>query len=277
MMDDLHQRIASKVEAAGTSFYSAMRLLPKERRQALFAIYAFCREIDDIADSNEPANIRKEQLDRWRKEIASLYGGQPSHEISRALMPAVSQYHLRQEDFIALIEGMEMDAEKDIWAPSLVELDLYCDRVASAVGRLSVRAFGSERAEADQVAYHLGRALQLTNILRDIKEDIERNRFYLPAELLVRHHVLADKNVLSNPSLRLVCRETAKIAEDHFGKAQEYMRQCEKGPMRPAAIMGAVYLATLRKLRKMDWQDWSKPVRVPKWQKLWLAIRYGFL
>lgn len=278
-MAALQSDIASKVQASGTSFYAAMRLLPQARRDAMFAIYAFCREVDDIAD--EPAEIadKRRRLDGWRTEIARLYDSAPQHPIARALLPCVEQFDLRREDFLAVIDGMEMDAVEDIVAPPLDKLDLYCDRVASAVGRLSVRAFGATEPKADEVAHHLGRALQLTNILRDLGEDAERGRLYLPAELLDAAGI-AERDpmkVMAHPDLRDACRQLARRARQHFAGAHVAMASCAKGPMRPAAIMGGVYRAILERLIQADWRDPFVRISLPKWQKIWLAFRYGFL
>lgn len=271
--------IAEKVRASGTSFYSAMRLLPPARRDAMFAIYAFCREVDDIADEEAPQADKQRRLAAWRDEIDRLYAGSPSQPIAQALLGPMRDFKLRREDFFAVIDGMEMDATAEIQAPDMATLDLYCDRVASAVGRLSVRAFGATEPIADEVAYHLGRALQLTNILRDVAEDASRNRLYLPRDLLARHgvDVVDPTAVLRHPNLRDVCRDLAKVAKNHFAAADAAMRQCAKGPMRPARIMGAVYGALLDRLIAWDWRDFTTPVKVPKWRKVWLAIRYGFL
>lgn len=270
--------IAEKVKASGTSFYSAMRLLPEMRRQAMFAIYAFCREVDDIADEGGTQAEKQAGLAEWRVEIDRLYAGAPRHPIALALLQPVRDFALRRSDFLAVIDGMEMDATEEIQAPDMAKLDLYCDRVASAVGRLSVRAFGATEADADDVAHHLGRALQLTNILRDVAEDAGRNRLYLPCDLLVKHGISTTDPaaVLRHPNLVAVCRDLAEVARDHFAKADAAMRRCAKGPMRPARIMGAVYGAILEKLIAWDWRDFTTPVKVPKWRKMWLAIRYGF-
>jgi phytoene synthase len=275
----LQSDIAAKVQASGTSFYAAMRLLPQARRDAMFAIYAFCREVDDIAD--EPAEIddKLRRLQGWRNEIARLYDGAPSHPIARALHPHVERFKLRRADFLDVIDGMEMDAVEDIVAPPLEKLDRYCDRVASAVGRLSVRAFGATEAAADEVAHHLGRALQLTNILRDLAEDAERGRLYLPREELAAAGIAARKpqEVVAHPNLARACRAVAALAKRHFASAHAAMAKCAKGPMRPAAIMGAVYGAILNRLVAADWRDPRARISLPKWQKLWLALRHGFL
>jgi phytoene synthase len=278
-MAALQSDIAARVQASGTSFYAAMRLLPQARRDAMFAIYAFCREVDDIAD--EPAEVadKKRRLDGWRTEIARLYDGVPQHPIARALLPAVRQFDLRRTDFLAVIDGMEMDAVEDIVAPSLDKLDLYCDRVASAVGRLSVRAFGATEPEADDVAHHLGRALQLTNILRDVAEDAQRGRLYLPRELLEAARIPERDplKVVAHPNLRDACQALAQRARKHYAGAHVAKASCATGPMRPAAIMGGVYRAILKRLVAADWRRLDVPVKLPKWQKLWLAFRHGFL
>ncbi|TDQ77732.1 farnesyl-diphosphate farnesyltransferase [Dongia mobilis] len=270
--------IAEKVRASGTSFYAAMRLLPEARRAAMFAIYAFCREVDDIADEEAPQADKQAGLAEWRREIDRLYAGKPENPIAQALLQPMRDFALRREDFLAVIDGMEMDATAAIQAPDMATLDLYCDRVASAVGRLSVRAFGATEAAADDVAYHLGRALQLTNILRDVAEDASRDRLYLPRDLLVKHGIASTEpsEVLKHANLAAVCRDLSLVAQDHFAKADAAMRRCAKEPMRPARIMGAVYGAILEKLIAWDWRDFTTPIKVPKWRKLWLALRYGF-
>ena len=277
--DDPRAAIRARVAAAGTSFYWAMRLLPEARREAMFAVYAFCRDVDDIADSDDPLAVKRAELARWRRDIEAIYTRGAGAGLLRVLAEVAATYKLRREDFLAVIDGMEMDAVADIRAPALAELDLYCDRVASAVGRLSVRIFGTDLAAADRVAGSLGRALQLTNILRDLAEDAERGRLYLPKELLEQHGIPCGppKAVLAHPKLKKVCRDVASLALDHFAKARAAMDRCAKRPMRPAAIMGAVYRAILQRLVKADWKQLDQPVKLPKWQKLWLAFRHGFL
>jgi presqualene diphosphate synthase len=269
--------IRTKVAAAGSSFYWAMRFLPRERRDAMFAVYAFCREVDDIADADTSPAIKLAGLAGWRKEVKAIYGGEPKTPLGQVLVEIAGRYNLRQTDFAAVIDGMEMDARKDIRAPSLAELDLYCDRVAGAVGRLSVRIFGVDSAAADRVAQHLGRALQLTNILRDLVEDGERGRLYLPKEYLVAHgiHSTEPMTVLGDPALPLACIDLADTAEAHFAEAEKAMRQCPRRPMRPAAVMRAVYHDLLRRLRDKGWKNIAAPVKVPGAVKLWLAMLHG--
>lgn len=277
--DDPRALIREQVAAAGTSFYWAMRVLPEARRDAMFAIYAYCREVDDIADSDDPPAAKSAGLAAWRAEVDAIFAGTPRRPLGRVLAEAVAAYRLRREDFLAIIDGMEMDAREDIQAPAMAELDLYCDRVASAVGRLSVRIFGSDAPAADRVAYALGRALQLTNILRDIAEDAERDRLYLPRELLVAQGITATDPamVLRHPALPRACEELARLAERRFAEAAAAMAECPRRAMRPAAVMGAVYHAILVRLRRRGWSDLDTPVRVPTPVKLWLAVRHGLL
>ncbi len=276
---DPRAAIRARVAAAGTSFYWAMRLLPEARREAMFAVYAYCREVDDIADNDDPPAAKRAGLAAWRREIDAIYAGQAQLPLPRVLADVARAYQLRREDFLAVIDGMEMDAVADIRAPALAELDLYCDRVASAVGRLSVRIFGTDLAAADRVAAGLGRALQLTNILRDLAEDAARGRLYLPREYL-RDAGIAETEpqaVLRHPHLAQVCDRLADLAEQRFGEARAAMRDCPRGPMRPAAVMGAVYHAILVRLRRRGWREIEREVKLPARLKLWLALRHGLL
>jgi phytoene synthase len=267
--------VAARVRAAGTSFYRGMAVLPPDRRHAMYAIYAFCREVDDIADDVSAIADKLPRLNVWRARVAALYRGQSDDALTRVLVRAVAAYRLRQADFEAVIDGMQMDAEAAIVAPDLVTLDRYCDRVAAAVGRLSVRAFGDASAAADLVAYHLGRALQLTNILRDIQEDAERGRLYLPREFLADAEVPPDPQAaLTDPGLPAVCARVATLAHGHFRAACAAMRNCDRRAMRPARLMGATYAAILARLEARGWRRLDQPVKLAKWQKLWIALRH---
>jgi phytoene synthase len=274
----LRQAIRQRVEAAGTSFYWAMRLLPRSRREGMYAIYAFCREVDDIADDIAPPAEKREALADWHREIDALYAGHPSRLVARALAEPLERYRLRREDFHAVIDGMEMDAAENICAPDLATLDLYCGRVAGAVGHLSVHVFGDAGEAAHSVADHLGRALQLTNILRDLDEDARRGRLYLPREILERHGISREPlAALRHPALPAVCSELAALALAHFEKADEAMARCSRRAMRPAAVMGAFYRAMLEALRREGWRDPSRRIGLSKPHKLWLVLRHGLI
>jgi len=271
--DDLRQ-VEALVKGAGTSFYRGMKVLPPDRRAAMYAVYAFCRIVDDVADEPGPVPDKLAGLAAWRARIAALYAGQADDAVTRVLLPAIRTYALRQEDFIAVIDGMAMDTDAII-APDLATLDLYCDRVAAAVGRLSVRAFGDGSADADRVAWHLGRALQLTNILRDVAEDAGRGRLYLPREWLEQAGIPPAPDALHHPALSGVCARVAAEAHGHFDAAQAAMRLCTPAAMRPARLMGAAYDALLQRLERRGWNRLDLPVRVPRWQKLLIALRYA--
>jgi presqualene diphosphate synthase len=277
----MREAIRQKVEAAGTSFYWAMRLLPHDRRHGMYAVYAFCREVDDIADdlAGPPAD-KLAALAEWHVEIDALYGGHPRHLVTRALREPVRRYGLRRSDFHAVIDGMEMDAAADIRAPDLATLDLYCARVACAVGHLSVHVFGDPSPDAHAVADALGRALQLTNILRDLDEDAERGRLYLPRELLERHGISGSeepRQVLRHPALPAVCRDLAAIAERHFADAEAAMARCSRRAMRPAAVMAAFYRTMLAAMQREGWRAPAQRIRLSKARKLRLVLRHGLL
>ena len=177
------------VVKAKTSFYWAMRLLPAEKRQAMFAVYAFCRVVDDIADGDLPEAAKLRQLQGWREEIERLYAGDARDPIARALIEPIRRFDLAREDFLAMIDGMETDARGGLIAPAMADLELYCSRVAGAVGLLSVRIFEAPRQGRRELAHALGEAVQLTNVLRDLDEDAGLGRLYLPRELLQKHGV----------------------------------------------------------------------------------------
>ena len=273
--------IRAKVQAAGSSFYWAMRFLPAHKREALFAIYAFCREVDDIADGDQPREAKIIALDRWRRKIEDLYAGKPGDEITRALHPAVDAFKLRKKDFIAVIEGMEMDARGPIVAPPLDELDLYCDRVASAVGRLCIHAFGEPTPAGERVADRLGRALQLTNILRDVEEDAAIGRLYLPAEYLAEAGIAVTNphDVAAHANLSQVIAAVGALAEKAFADSEAAMAVCDKNAVRPAIIMMRVYRQHLDRIRDNGW-NLVQPLRgFAKFKvnasKLWTAVHTG--
>lgn len=249
---EVARAIEHRVRAAGTSFYWAMRLQPEEKRRALFAVYAFCREVDDIADSTAPVKTKVSRLRKWRTAIASLYQGKADNLTARALLPAVRGYKLERAAFLAIIDGMEMDATGPIRAPSWKTLDLYCARVACAVGLLCIRIFGEPGKSGKETADALGRALQLTNILRDLREDAGWGRLYLPKELLEKHGITDTdpEKILENPKLDAACRDLAKEAEKEFARAEAAIARCDQSAIRPAVMMKDVYKRTLARLKR---------------------------
>lgn len=271
--------VEAVVRDSGTSFYGAMRTLPKNQREAMFAVYAFCREIDDIADDPLPPQEKVQGLAQWRIEIDLLFAGTPQKPTGRALLLPIERYGLRKEDFIALIDGMEMDASESLQGPDMATLQLYCERVAGAVGLLSIHIFGDTGPRAKDVAWSLGQALQLTNILRDMREDADRGRLYLPSELLETHGIGSrdPEAVLAHPALPKVCAELAILADKRFKEAIAAMADCDRRKMRPAVVMMHVYHRVLEKLMQRGWTRIDEPVHVSKLTKIWIAVRYGLL
>jgi phytoene synthase len=264
--------------ASGSSFYAAMRILPREQRETMFQIYSFCRQVDDIADSDGPRPERLAALQEWRDDIDALYQGRPPERL-REYVASIKKFDLQREDFLAIVDGMEMDVPQDIRAPDLATLDLYCDRVASAVGRLSVRVFGLPQEDGILLAHHLGRALQLTNILRDIDEDAGLGRLYLPRESLADAGITETDpvKVANHPALPKVCAPLVARATEHFKKSDEIMARHPRHMVRAPRIMSKYYGAILRLLIARGFLAPRAPVRVTKVTRLGIVLRYALI
>ena len=272
------QAAAVKKKASGSSFYLAMRLMPRQERDAMFAIYAFCRKVDDIADDGLGTRPeRHEKLEAWRYDLDALYGGQAPARVA-FLAPAMAQFGLRKEDFLTILDGMQMDVTEDIVAPDLPTLDLYCERVASAVGRLSIKVFGMDEGPGFDLAHHLGRALQLTNILRDIDEDADIGRLYLPREYLFAagFKSLDPKMVVSDPRVDSVCRAVAAMAHDHYDKAAAILAKKPKGRIATPRLMGAVYGEILKATEAAGFAPPRQRASLSRGKLLSLMLRAGF-
>jgi presqualene diphosphate synthase len=271
---------APELPAAGSSFYTAMRILPAEQRQAMYAIYSFCRAVDDIADDEGPRGPRRAALQGWREDVDRLFEGKTVPATADLAEPT-RRYGLRREDFHAVIDGMAMDLEANLHAPDWATLDLYCDRVASAVGRLSVRVFGMAPEAGDVLAHHLGRALQLTNILRDLDEDAERGRLYLPREALREAGIAVEgraaDDILRDAGLDRACEEVAGRAGDHFKEAARIMEQAPRRAVRAPRLMEAAYRQILGRLTSRGWAPPREPVKVSKLRLLGPVLRYGIV
>ncbi len=270
-------QVTERVRRSGSSFYWAMRLMPVERRQAMYAVYAFCREVDDIVDEAGETSDKRRRLAEWRHDIDALYAGRPAAmPLAAALARPIRQFDLPAEDFIAVIDGCEMDTGAWVVRPDMATLALYCDRVACAVGRLSVRIFGDFTPLSLDVANHQGRALQLTNILRDVREDAKIGRLYLPDELLSAHGITGTdpQTVADHPAIALVCRDLGDVARHHYSEAQAAMARCSHRAMRPAAVMLAMYRDIFDRLEAAHWQP-AEALHIPKVRKIWCALRHG--
>jgi presqualene diphosphate synthase len=263
--------------ASRSSFYSGMRILPRPQREAMFEIYSFCRAVDDIADDPGPRPARSEQLQRWRADIDALYRGAAAPQLA-GLAQAVRTFGLQREDFLAVIDGMEMDVVADIRAPDQATLAIYCDRVACAVGRLSVRVFGMAHEAGLALADHLGRALQLTNILRDLDEDAGMGRLYLPREALRGVGIISTDpaTVLANPMLGEACAAIVAQASAHFRQARIIMRQNPRRVVRAPRIMGEAYGLILDRLVARGFAPPRAAVRLPRVRILLIVLRNLF-
>jgi presqualene diphosphate synthase len=272
-------RVAPKAIVSRSSFYRALSILPREKREATYEVYAFCRAVDDIADDGGPNDDRIAMLNHWREDIARLYAGGGPSELTEGLARPVQAFGLRQEDFLAIIDGMEMDVRHETLAQDWAMLELYCDRVASAVGRLSVRIFGIEGEKGRQLSHHLGRALQMTNILRDLDEDAGLGRLYLPREALAEAGIdeVDIRRVLAHPGLGQACASVVTRAKQHFAEASAVMTSCRRESVRSPRVMASVYQALLDKLVTRGWTPPRAEVHASKLQFFWAVVRHGII
>lgn len=257
-----------------SSFYWAMRLLPRQRREAMFALYHYCRVLDDIADGDADADQRRAQLAVIRGAVAALYEtGIALHPALIPLAPAITRFNLPRAELEALIDGMESDVNRPLTAPSLAELRLYCRRVAGSVGMLANHIFG--RPEAEGLAVALGEALQLTNILRDVAEDAHLGRLYLPAEALTMAGIATQspKAVLTHPALPAACALVAELAEEDYRQADAEFARLGRRGLFPARVMMATYRRQLARLVEERWRHPDKPPRLGRLTRLCIALR----
>lgn len=276
---DLSRAIAHRVKRSGSSFYWAMRLMPPQKRHAMYAVYAYCREVDDIADGELPISEKIDKLNNWRAEIELLYAGQPNSEIGKALLAPLRTFEFSKQDFMDVIDGMEMDAVPSLQLADMDELMLYCDRVACSVGRLSNRVFGFDPELSQDLAKSLGEALQLTNILRDVHEDSLRRHIYLPADLLRRHGVLDDTPdmIVQHPNVEQVCLEIAEITAERYREAGILLEKCGHKQARPAKIMKDVYFAIFGSLQQRGWRHLDTSPKISKARKLFIVLKAAYL
>lgn len=267
------QYCQQKAAASGSSFYYSFLFLPKNRREAITALYAFCREVDDIADECHEADLARVKLAWWRQEIAQLYAGNPQHPVSRALAPAVAEYNLEQEYFHEIIDGMAMDLEQNRYG-EFKHLQLYCYRVASVVGLLSASIFGFSNHKTLRYAHDLGLAFQLTNIIRDVGEDARRNRIYLPLDELAQFGV-SESDILQGRQterVKQLLEFQIERAETYYDRAFNELPDEDRKAQRTGLIMAAIYRTLLREI-KADGADkvLNSRISLTPLRKLWLA------
>lgn len=266
------QYCEDKVAQSGSNFSLSFLFLPKEKRKAMNALYAFCREVDDVVDECSDKDVARKTLQWWRQDITAAYTDQAEHPVNKALSAIRHDYNLPLEYFLEIIDGMEMDLDYDAY-PTFKELSLYCYRVASVVGLLSAEIFGYENRTTQKYAHQLGMAFQLTNILRDVGEDRDRGRLYIPLDELERFSVSSD-DVLNrnlNDNMKKLLRFQYQRANEYYDKAFKLLPEEDRYAQRIGLIMAAIYHKTLKKIEQEDFPVFEKRVRLPALQKLWLA------
>jgi 15-cis-phytoene synthase len=257
----------------------AFVLLPKEKRDGMSALYAFCREVDDVADEESvPVAQRREQLAAWRADIRRACDGEtPQFPVNRELQVFIRRHNLRFELFDELLKGVEMDLDIKRYA-DYAELEQYCYRVASVVGLLSIEIFGYQDPATRDYAVHLGKALQLTNILRDVRSDAERGRIYLPLSELNRFQVTPEEilRLEYSPRFRDLAVSVGQRARYFYQQARTTLPSVDRRNMVAAELMGSVYWRLLRKLERQEFDVFGpKPTRLNKGQKILLIVRAG--
>lgn len=266
------QYCKDKAAQSGSSFYYSFMFLPPDKRRAITALYAFCREVDDVVDENSDENVARTTLAWWHTEVTAIYAGTPQHPVARALIPVVKQYKLPQEHFHEIIDGMEMDLQQHQYV-DFKALQLYCYRVASVVGLLAAEIFGYTDRNTLKYAHDLGLAFQLTNIIRDVGEDARRGRIYLPLGELALFGVHVNDILDSKES-----EGFQKLMQFQIDRAQRYYQQAlkqlpaaDRKAQRTGLIMAAIYRATLEEIIGSDCHVLTERVSLTPLRKLWLA------
>ncbi len=264
----------AKAANSGSSFYYAFRFLPDEQRRAITTLYAFCREVDDVVDECSDAGVARLKLQWWRDEVLRIFDGTPAHPVALALREQIQQHNLPKEYFLEIIDGMEMDLDQhryETWS----DLALYCYRVASVVGLLSAEIFGYSNRQTLKYASELGTAFQLTNILRDVREDARRGRIYLPREDMARFGV-KEQDILSyqhTPQIQALLAHELERARSHYRKALALLPAEDRYAQRTGLIMSAIYQATLDEIERDGLRVLERRVSLTPLRKLWIAWR----
>ncbi|MDR1349173.1 MAG: presqualene diphosphate synthase HpnD [Zoogloeaceae bacterium] len=271
-----HEYCRQKAAASGSSFYLSFFFLPRARRQAIMALYAFCREVDDLVDECRDKTLAAMKLAWWREEIGRVQNGRPLHPVGLALQEAGREFKLPAEHLLEIINGMQMDLQVTRY-PDFAHLAVYCYRVASVVGLLSVEIFGYREKATLAYAQDLGMAFQLTNILRDIGEDARRGRIYVPEDELQRFSVPAEDLLQGRypENFTALMRFQKDRAESYYARALARLLPVDRKSQRPGLIMAALYHALLREIEAKQFQVLRQRISLPPRRKLWLAIKTG--
>ncbi|MEI7613852.1 MAG: presqualene diphosphate synthase HpnD [Betaproteobacteria bacterium] len=263
-----------KAASSGSSFYYSFMFLPPNRRRAITALYAYCREVDDVVDECHDPQIAATKLAWWRLELGRLYSGQPEHPVTQALLPVLSEFNLPQEQLLEIIDGMEMDLQQTRYLDFKV-LSLYCYRVASVVGLLAAEIFGFTDHRTQKYAHDLGMAFQLTNIIRDVGEDARRGRVYLPMDELKRFDVpVADiLNSRYSENFRMLMEFQIERAEHYYAQAMSQLPDVDRKTQRPGLVMAAIYRTLLDEIKRDGCQVLSQRTSLTPLRKIWIAWR----
>ena len=265
---------AEKAAQSGSSFYYSFRLLAPARRRAITALYAYCREVDDVVDEVSDPDVARAKLGWWRSEVERIYGGTPQHPVAIALQDAVRRYRLPKEHLLRVIDGMQMDLEKTRYR-TFAELEDYCDHVAGVVGLLSAEIFGYQDARTRDYAQKLGVAFQLTNIIRDVGEDARRGRIYLPQEDLDRFGVAAGDvlRARTSPAFVELMRFEAERAARWYEEAIAALPARDRRPQRAGLAMAAIYRTLLDEIARDGYAVLDRRIALTPLRKLWIATR----
>lgn len=268
------QYCEDKARQSGSSFYYSFRFLRPEKRRAITALYAFCREVDDVVDECSDASVARTTLNWWRDEVAAVYAGKPQHPVGQALVPIVRQFGLAQEHLLEIIDGMEMDLDRHTY-PDFKALQLYCYRVASVVGLLTAEIFGYTDRKTLKYAHDLGLAFQLTNIIRDVGEDARRGRIYLPLDELTRFGVRVQDifDARETPQFRELMQFQMVRAQRYYQQAFDQLPAADRKAQRTGLIMAAIYRATLDAVAATGCHVLRERVSLTPPRKLWLAFK----
>jgi phytoene synthase len=270
--------VQQKAAASGSSFYYAFLFLPRQRRAAITAFYAFCREVDDVVDEATDTGVAATKLAWWRAEVARAFEGQPSHPVMRALMPLAADYRIEQRHLMAIVDGCQIDLEQTRYLDFLA-LQRYCHLVAGIVGEVAANIFGQTSADTTAYAHRLGLALQLTNIIRDVGEDAMRGRIYLPVNELqqfdVKAHEILKRQEPDEFRQRFVAlmRFQAERAHRCYDEALAMLPAQDRRSQKPGLMMGSIYRDLLREIERDDFRVLRQRVSLTPLRKLWLAWR----
>ncbi|WUR16113.1 presqualene diphosphate synthase HpnD [[Empedobacter] haloabium] len=261
-----------KAAQSGSSFYYSFLFLPPERRRAITALYAFCREVDDTVDETSDESLARIKLAWWRTEVGAMYEGKPTHPVTKALQPFLQAYTLKQEHLHAIIDGMEMDLNQSRYL-DYAGLKKYCWHVASVVGILSASIFGATRPETLQYAEKLGHAFQLTNIIRDVGEDARKGRIYLPINELQQFGVTAADllNARHSENFTKLMAFQAARAQQAYDEAFALLPKEDRRAQRPGLIMAAIYRTLLDEIERDGYHVLTQRISLTPLRKLWLA------